>query len=41
LLKQSKQTRVLKDNVEFRERAWEEFEEGVRGLERTLGVGFG
>jgi hypothetical protein len=32
---------VLRDNVAFQERAWEGFEESVRGLERTLGVGFG
>jgi len=32
---------VLKDNVVFQEKAWDGFEQSVRGLERTLGVGFG
>jgi hypothetical protein len=32
---------VLKDNVVFQEKAWDGFEESVRGLERSLGVGFG
>ena len=41
LMTQNRQTRLLKDNVEFQEKAWEGFEEGVRGLERSLGVGFG
>lgn len=41
LAAQQRQVRLLKDNAEFQERAWEGFEEGVRGLERTLGVGFG
>lgn len=41
LVTQNRQTRLLKDNVEFQEKAWEGFEEGVRGLERSLGVGFG
>jgi hypothetical protein len=31
----------LRDNVVFQEKAWEGFEECVRGLERSLGVGFG
>ena len=31
---------VLKDNVVFQEKAWDGFEESVRGLERSLGVGF-
>jgi hypothetical protein len=34
-------SRVLRDNVVFQEKAWEGFEECVRGLERSLGVGFG
>ena len=34
-------SRVLKDNVAFQDKAWEEFEEYVKGLERSLGVGFG
>jgi hypothetical protein len=41
LVGQKRQTKLLKDNVEFQKKAWEGFEEGVRGLERTLGVGFG
>ena len=41
LVTQNRQTRLLKDNVEFQEKAWEGFEEGVRGLERSLGGGFG
>ena len=36
-----KRTAVLKDNVVFQEKAWDGFEESVRGLERSLGVGFG
>jgi hypothetical protein len=32
---------VLKDNAVFQEKAWDGFEESVRGLERSLGVGFG
>lgn len=32
---------VLKDNVAFQERAWDGFEECVKGLERSLGLGFG
>lgn len=36
-----KRSAVLKDNVVFQEKAWEGFEESVRGLERSLGVGFG
>jgi hypothetical protein len=32
---------VLKDNVVFQEKAWDGFEESVRGLEKSLGVGFG
>lgn len=34
-------SRVLKDNVVFQDKAWEGFDESVRGLERSLGVGFG
>ena len=36
-----KRSAVLKDNVVFQEKAWDGFEESVRGLERSLGVGFG
>lgn len=36
-----KRSAVLKDNVVFQEKAWNGFEESVRGLERSLGVGFG
>ena len=36
-----KRTAVLKDNVVFQEKAWDGFEESVRGLERSLRVGFG
>ena len=36
-----KRAGVLKDNVVFQEKAWDGFEESVRGLERSLGVGFG
>ena len=41
LVGQKRQTKLLKDNVEFQKKAWEGFEEGVRRLERTLGVGCG
>jgi hypothetical protein len=41
LVGQHRQTKLLKDNVEFQEKAWEGLEESVRGLERSLGVGFG
>jgi len=41
LVSQQRRTRLLKDNVEFQDRAWDGFEESVRGLERSLGVGFG
>lgn len=40
-LSRQDRNRVLRDNVEFQEKAWEGFEECVRGLERSLGVGFG
>jgi hypothetical protein len=41
LVGQQRRTRLLKDNVMFQEKAWDGFEESVRGLERSLGVGFG
>ena len=36
-----KRAGVLKDNVVFQGKAWDGFEESVRGLEKSLGVGFG
>ena len=36
-----KRAAVLKDNVAFQEKAWDGFEESLRGLERSLGVRFG
>lgn len=40
-VRQHVRSRVLKDNVVFQDKAWEGFEESVKGLERSLGVGFG
>lgn len=41
LLRRKGRGRVLRDNWTVQMRAWEGFEEGVRGLERGLGVDFG